>query len=97
MPIEKTHGATSKTGKPMPALKWHFTGSVMKQPDPEKDEKIYGADVTGTLICIFPVTDEAVIQTNLTMKDEDRCKLETNKEVLPKEGTPVKLIIEAGK
>jgi hypothetical protein len=40
------------------------------------------------------VTDDTVFQTNLTMKDEGVLKLETSKTALPKEGTPVKLIIE---
>lgn len=84
-----------KTGKKMPKLKWIFTGSVMKQPDPEKDEKKYGADLTGTLITLFPVTADTVFQTNLTLKDEPLIKLDTNTKVLPKEGTPVKLIIQA--
>ena len=79
------------------ALKWHFTGSVMKQPDPEKDDKVYGADLTGTLIAIFPVTDETVMQTSLTMKEEKYLKLETDTKVLPKEGTPVKLVLEVAK
>ena len=94
VPIEKAL-VDKKTGKPMPRLKWHFTGSVMTQPNPEKDEKVYGADTTGTLVGIFPVTNEVVIQTNLTMKDEPLLKLETDKKVLPPEGTPIKLIIEA--
>jgi hypothetical protein len=96
LPIEKTL-VDRKTGKGMPALKWYFTGSALKQPDPEKDDKVYGADLTGTLIAIFPVTDDTVIQTNLTLKDEPLLKLETNKSVLPPEGTPVKLIIEVVK
>lgn len=97
VPIERTL-VDRKTGKQMPPLKWHFTGSAMKQPDPEKDDKVYGADLTGTLISIFPVTDETVIQTNLTMKDEPLLKMETDKKLLPKEGTAAKLIIEvAGK
>jgi hypothetical protein len=82
------------TGKPIPDLKWHFTGSVVKQPDPEKDDKVYAADLTGTLIALFPVTDETVIQSHLTMKDEPVFKLETDKKLLPKEGAPAKLIIE---
>jgi hypothetical protein len=91
-PIEKFL-VDRKTGKPMPALKWHFTGSAMSQPDPEKPDKAYGADLSGTLIAIFPVTDETVLQTNLTMKDETLIKLETNKSSLPKEGEKVRLII----
>lgn len=94
VPIEKTL-VDRKTGKAMPALKWFFTGSAMKQPDPDKDEKVYGADVTGTLISIFPVTDETVIQSNLTMKDEPLIKLETDKKLLPAEGVEATLVIVA--
>jgi len=86
-----------RSGKPMPKVKWLFTGSAMKKPDPQKDETVYGADRTGTLIAIFPVTDETVMQTNLTMKEEKYLKLETDTKILPKEGTPVKLVLEAAK
>jgi hypothetical protein len=82
------------SGKPIPDLKWHFTGSIVKQPDPEKDDQVYAADLTGTLIALFPVTDETVIQSHLTMKDEPVFKLETDKKLLPKEGAAAKLIIE---
>jgi hypothetical protein len=93
LPIEKVL-IDPKTNKPMPKVQWRFTGSAMKQPDPDKPEKVYGADLTGTLISIFPVTNETVCQTNLTMKEEKYVKLETNKKLLPKQGTPVKLILE---
>jgi hypothetical protein len=83
-----------KTNKAMPKVQWRFTGSVMSQPDPDKPNKVYGADLTGTLISIFPVTDQTVFQTNLTMKEEKYVKLETNKRLLPKEGTPVRLVLE---
>lgn len=82
-----------KTGKAMPKLKWLFTGSAQKQPDPDKPEKVYGADFTGTLIAIFPVTEDTVLQTNLTMKEEKLIKLETNTKLLPAEGSPVTLVI----
>lgn len=82
------------TGRSLSELKWHFTGSAMKRPDPEKDDLAYGADLTGTLISLFPVTDDTVLQSGLSLKDEKRLKLETNKKVLPKEGTPVVLIIQ---
>jgi hypothetical protein len=85
-----------KTGKPLTApLKWHFTGSAMRQLDPEKPGLAYAADATGTLISMFPVTDDTVLQSSLTMKDEASLKLETNAAVLPKEGTAAKLVIEA--
>jgi len=92
-PIEKFLTDT-KTRKPLPALQWHFTGSAVKQPDPEKDDTVYGADFTGTFVALFPVTSDTVVQTNLTMKEEPLLKLETNQSLLPKEGTPVKLILE---
>lgn len=92
IPIEKTL-IDKKTGKTMPALKWYFTGSAMKQLDPNKPDKSYAADATLTLVGIFPVTDEVVIQSNLTMADEPIVKMETNKALLPPEGTAVKLII----
>lgn len=96
LPIERTL-VDRKTGKTMPKLKWLFTGSVLKQPDPDKPDKVYAADLTGTLIALFPVTDETLLQTNLTMEDEPLIKLDTNTKVLPAEGTPVKLIIQVPK
>jgi hypothetical protein len=88
----------SRTGKPFPkATKFRFTGSVLEQPDPNKKDKVYGADLSGTLIVIFPVSDKTVFQTNWTMKEERYLKLETNTKNLPKEGTPVKLVLEVPK
>lgn len=85
----------SRTGKPFPKnIQWRFTGSTMTQPDPNKNEKIYGADFSGTLMAIFPVTTETVLQTELTIKNEGIMKLEVNTKTLPKEGTAVKLVIE---
>jgi hypothetical protein len=92
VPIEKT--MIDPKGKNLPKMQWRFTGSVMSQPDPNKPEEVYGADLTGTLIAIFPVTNQTVFQTNFTMKEEKYVKLETDKKLLPKEGTDVKLILE---
>jgi hypothetical protein len=87
-----------KTGKPLgKSVKFRFTGSEMVQVDPAKPEKSYGADQSGTLIAIFPVTAKTVMQSTLTMKEEKYVKLETDKKVLPKEGTPVKLILEVAR
>jgi hypothetical protein len=91
VPIEKTL-LDPKTNKPMPPVKWRFTGSTTIK-DPDKGE-VFGADTSGTLIAIFPVTPHTVFQTNLTLKEEKFVKLETDKKLLPKEGTAVKLIIE---
>ena len=93
VPIERTM-IDPKTKKNLPKLKWRFTGSVMMQLDPNKPDKIYAADHSGTLISIFPVTNQTVFQTNLTMDEEKYIKLETDKDLLPKEGAPAKLIIQ---
>jgi hypothetical protein len=83
-----------KTGKPMPAVKWLFTGSTMLRPNPDKPE-VYGADETGTLVAIFPVTAETVFQSSLSLADEKYVKLETS-DRLPKVGTSVSLVITTG-
>lgn len=94
VPIDRTL-VDLRNGKAFPkSVKFRFTGSALTQPDPTKSEKVYGADLTGTLIAIFPVTDQTVLQTSLTMEFEKFLKLQTNAKVLPKEGTPVKLVIE---
>jgi hypothetical protein len=66
---------------------------VEKQPDPAKPEKIYAADATGTFVAIFPVTDECVLQSSLTMKDEPLIKLDTNVKVLPEAGVAAQLVV----
>ena len=84
-----------KTKKPMPkGVKFRFTGSSRAQPSPDKPDTVYAADLTGTLIAIFPVTDETVLQSSLTMAEEKYLKLEVNAAALPKEGEPVRLVLE---
>ena len=92
IPIEQVL-VDKKTGKPMPKVKWLFTGSLMVKPDPDKPE-VYGADASGTLIAIFPVTAETVFQSSLSLADEKYVKLETNAK-LPAVGTAVNLVIVA--
>ncbi len=92
-PIEKVM-IDPKTGKSLGKQHWHFTGSTPVQPDPTKDDKVFGADTTGTLICIFPVTDLTVFQAHLHFNDQHVVDLDTDKKLLPKELTPVKLVIE---
>src|SRR5262249_44632843 len=73
----------NRSGKPFPkSVKWRFTGSVMSKPDPNKDQTVYGADLSGTLIAIFPVTDQTVVQGGLKFKDQEYLRLETNKKVV---------------
>ncbi len=93
IPMEKTL-VDKRTGKLMPPLQWHFTGSSWRQLDPDKPEKTYAADVTGTLITVFPVTDETVFQSNLTMKEEPWLKMDTNLNLLPDENTSATLVIQ---
>ena len=92
VPIEETV-LEVRTGKPLPPLKWHFTGSAARQLDPDSDETVYGADYGGTLATLFPVTDETVIQSDLQMKERRHLRLETSKTLLPPPGTPLRLII----
>jgi hypothetical protein len=85
-----------KSKKAAPKMTFRFTGSALVAPDPTKpDDKKYGADLTGSLICLFPVTDEVVLQTDWTMKEEKYLKLDVNPELLPKEGGKLRLVIEA--
>lgn len=82
-----------KTNKPLPKVKWLFTGSEMIKPDPNKPE-VYGADDKGTLITIFPVTAETVFQSDRPLEEEKYVKLEVS-DKLPKVGTAVNLVIVA--
>jgi hypothetical protein len=85
-----------KSKKQAPKMTFRFTGSALTAPDPTKPgDKKYGADLTGSLIALFPVTDETVLQTDWTMKEEKYLKLDVNPEALPKEGGAVRLVIEA--
>ena len=87
-----------KTNKPMPkGVKFKFTGSAPAKAEPGKVAKEFGADNTGTLIVIFPVDAETVFQSTLTMKEEKYLKLDVKKDTLPKEGDPVKLVLEVAK
>jgi hypothetical protein len=85
----------TRTGKQPPPFKWHFTGSTFRQPDPLKEEYTYGANLSGTLITVFPVTDEVVLQAGLAAEAESAWRLETNVKLLPKEGTRAKLVLQA--
>ena len=93
IPMEKAI-VDARTNKPLPGLEWYFTGSASRQLDPDKPEKTYGADISGTLIAIYPVTDETLVQSNLTLLDSSVLKLELNRNLVPEEGTPVQLVIE---
>ena len=60
-----------KNGKTFPkSVEWRFTGSALVQPDPNKDEKVYGADVMGTFLGIFPVTKATVFERAVHIGEE---------------------------
>lgn len=82
-----------RTGRPIPRLTWRFTGSSMRQPDPQKDVRVYGADLSGTLAAVFPVTDETVFQSNLTMREASLLRLEVDRSRLPPEGERCTMIV----
>jgi hypothetical protein len=94
IPIEKLM-VDKRSGYTLPEMHWHFTGSVIVKPDPNKDETAYAADLRGTLISLLPVTNETVCQASLELKEGKMLSLETNKDILPPEGTEAKLVIEA--
>ncbi len=84
-----------KTKKPMPkGVKFRFTGSGPSKAAPGRPATEFGADVSGSLIYLFPVDVETVFQSTLTMKEEKYLKLEVNADALPKAGEAVKLVIE---
>jgi hypothetical protein len=56
-------------------------------------DDLYGADGTGTLVTIYPVTAETVLQSNLTMEEEKVLELDTAP-CLPAVGSPAWLVIE---
>ena len=84
-----------KTKKPMPkGVKFRFTGSGPRKATGDQPEVPFGADASGSLIYLFPVDVETVFQSTLSMKDEKFLKLDVNKDALPTEGEPVKLVLE---
>ena len=83
------------TSKPMPkGVKFKFTGSGPRKATGDQPEVKFGADASGSLIYLFPVDVETVFQSTLSMQDEKFLKLDVKKDVLPKEGESVKLVIE---
>jgi hypothetical protein len=94
VPIEETL-IDERTGRSMPPLKWTFTGSVLREPAAAGMPRAYAADLSGTLITLFPVTAETVLQSSLSMKPRAFLRLDTNKALLPPEGADVRLVISA--
>ena len=83
-------GGASTAGR---RVRWLFTGSALVKADPRSEEEIYGAEFSGTLVTIFPVTDETVFQSTLGMDAEALFNLEVAG-VLPAIGSKARLLIE---
>ena len=71
---------------------WIFTGSTRIE-SAAGGETIYGADFSGTLATLFPVTAETVFQSTLDMEAESLLSLEIAPGV-PPVGTRARLVIE---
>ena len=74
-------------------MRWLFTGSAMVKVDPASEKRSYGADFSGTMVTIFPVTDETVFQSTLGMDAEALFSLEVAG-ILPPVGSKARLLIE---
>ena len=83
-------GGASTAGR---RVRWLFTGSALIKADPRSEEEIYGAEFSGTMVTIFPVTDETVFQSTLGMDAEALFNLEVAG-ILPAIGSKVRLLIE---
>jgi len=82
-------GASAAEGR----VRWLFTGSAMVKVDPASEKRSYGADFSGTMVTIFPVTDETVFQSTLGMDAEALFSLEVAG-ILPPVGSKARLLIE---
>jgi len=83
-------GGASGSGR---VVRWIFTGSALVKADPSSQELSYGAEFSGTLVTIFPVTDETVFQSTLGMDAEALFNLEVAG-ILPPVGSKLRLLIE---
>ena len=83
-------GGASNSGR---KVRWLFTGSTLVKIDPRSEKEVYGAEFSGTMVTIFPVTDETVFQSTLGMDAEALFNLEAAG-VLPAIGSKARLLIE---
>lgn len=78
--------------KPMAPLAWVFTGSRMGY-DPEKDRQ--SLQVVGTRNLMSLYQDDGTVLMQNPAAPEDGHSYKANKELLPKEGTKVRIVLEA--
>jgi hypothetical protein len=82
------------TDKPMEARAWVFTGS-REGYDPEQDKDVLQMTLTKNLMALYPDDSSVLIQNPFKPKDSRSFK--PNRKLLPKEGTPVRIVFEAVK
>lgn len=83
---------STKDKKPMPAMTWVFDGSRV-MPD-----GAYAADLTGYVVSIVNFDLTMIDVPKLASNANETLEWELNKDIAPKRGTPVTMIIEpAGK
>jgi len=83
------------TKKPMWNVGWVFTGSRKGYFDPESDDEVLMANVTGSVVSLHHGDDSAILQNPLTEASADDVPYKINSEVMPESGTQVKFIIDA--
>jgi acylphosphatase len=83
------------TKKPMWNVGWVFTGSRKGYFDPESDDEVLMANVTGSVISLHHGDDSTILQNPLAEAAEDNVPYRINDEVMPEPGTEAKLIIDA--
>jgi len=88
--------ADALTGRGILPLKWRFTDATPRHQTGYNANRDYAADLSGTLITLFPITAETVIQSTQSMKSRAVLNLDTRKDILPPEGTPARLIVALG-
>jgi hypothetical protein len=82
------------TGKPMAVVDWIFTGSKKGFiPDLERQDLL--VQTSKNLVALHHA-DPTVLATNPTATDDGN-RYKANKELLPKEGTAVRIVFEAAK
>jgi len=79
------------TKKPMRQTAWVFTGSLFER-DPDTKRLVFLADIERNLIAVY--RDPVAIFNSPLDTGVDGIYYQVNKEVCPKVGTPVKLVME---
>jgi len=83
------------TKKPMWNIGWVFTGSRKGIFDPESDDEVLMANVTGSVVSLHHGDDSTILQNPLAEAAEANVPYRTNNEVMLEPGTEVKFIIDA--